>query len=251
MGLLHPGEPAVWPANAPATPPEPVAEPAHTGHPFGPAFNLLLQAYDFVKDLGCDRWEFAVEIHALAQTGLTINDIRWLLHKGYAVHAEEVTDRQHDHRVFIPQPGLVLSGRTCLMLTDLGVGSLRATLGLPATAWPPWCDPRRQPGDPAVEVQPSWDSDRQELRVAGVLVKEFKVPAPNQEIILSTFQEERWPPRIDDPLSPACNLDPKRRLHDTINSLNRRQKNRLLRFMGDGSGEGVRWQLLRTSEAAG
>jgi hypothetical protein len=44
-------------------------------------------------------------------------------------------------------------------------------------------------------------------------------------------------------LSPSPDVEPKRRLHDTINSLNRNQKNQLLRFFGDGSGTGIRWEF--------
>lgn len=58
------------------------------------------------------------------------------------------------------------------------------------------------------------------------------------------FEEEGWPPRIDDPLPPLAQLDPRRRLHDTIKALNRKQKRALLRFMGDGSGEGIRWEFI-------
>jgi hypothetical protein len=65
-----------------------------------------------------------------------------------------------------------------------------------------------------------------------------------QEAILMAFEEEKWPPRIDDPLPGNADLLPKRRLHDTIKSLNRNQKNCLVRFMGDGTGEGVRWELV-------
>ena len=60
-----------------------------------------------------------------------------------------------------------------------------------------------------------------------MIVKEFKVPAANQEAILAAFQEEGWVPRIDDPLAPQLNQDSKRWLHDTINSLNRNQKHEL------------------------
>jgi hypothetical protein len=77
------------------------------------------------------------------------------------------------------------------------------------------------------------------------VVKQFKSPAMNQETILTAFEEENWPPRIDDPLPPEPDLDPKRRLHATINSLNGRQKNPLIRFVGDGTGEGVRWELVQ------
>ena len=58
------------------------------------------------------------------------------------------------------------------------------------------------------------------------------------------FEEEEWPPRVDDPLPPQRDLEPKRRLHDTLRSLNRHQQNTLIRFKGDGTGEGIRWTLV-------
>jgi hypothetical protein len=94
-------------------------------------------------------------------------------------------------------------------------------------------------------VVPTWDRDRQELRLGEDVVKCFKTPAPNQELILAAFEEEGWPVHIYDPLPPHPDQDPRRRLHDTINSLNRNQKKSLVRFMGDGSGQGVRWDLNR------
>ena len=57
-----------------------------------------------------------------------------------------------------------------------------------------------------------------------LLVKRFKVPAPNQEMILAAFEEESWPVRIDDPLPVHPCLAAKRRLHETITSLNRHQR---------------------------
>ena len=75
-------------------------------------------------------------------------------------------------------------------------------------------------------------------------MKHFKLPAPNQEAILMAFEEEGWVPRIDDPIPPADDQDAKQRLRDTIKSLNRNQKNRLIRFSGDGHGEGVLWEPL-------
>ena len=66
----------------------------------------------------------------------------------------------------------------------------------------------------------------------------------NQEAILAAFQEDGWPARIDDPLPPVAETDPKRRLSDTIKCLNRKQQNALVRFSGDGTGEGVLWDLV-------
>lgn len=95
-----------------------------------------------------------------------------------------------------------------------------------------------------VHQKPRWDPDRRMLFVGAVAIKEFKVPAPNQEAIIAAFHEENWPVRIDDPLSPRPDLDPKRRIHDTISSLNRNQEPQLLHFLGDGNGLGIRWQLI-------
>ncbi len=97
-------------------------------------------------------------------------------------------------------------------------------------------------------MTPTWDRDRQELKWGPSLVKQFKLPSINQQTILMAFEEEHWPPRIDDPLPPDDDMDPKRRLNDTIKSLNRNQKNRRIRFLGDGSGRGVRWEPIRETD---
>jgi hypothetical protein len=74
------------------------------------------------------------------------------------------------------------------------------------------------------------------------LVKAFHQLAPNQELILAAFEEEAWPPRIDDPLPVMEDHRSKDRLHETIKALNRHQKCRRIRFRGDGTGSGVRWE---------
>lgn len=96
-------------------------------------------------------------------------------------------------------------------------------------------------------IRPFWDMERRELKVGEWLVKCFRVPALNQTTILAAFEEDQWPPRIDDPIPPRYDQDPKRRLHDTINSLNRNQQHPMLRFLGDGSGHGVLWELVRSA----
>jgi hypothetical protein len=76
------------------------------------------------------------------------------------------------------------------------------------------------------------------------LVKWFRVPAGNQETILAAFHEQRWSAHIDDPLPQRPGIDPKERLRAAIRRLNGRQLRRLLRFRGDGTGMGVRWELV-------
>src|SRR5262249_26296993 len=77
----------------------------------------------------------------------------------------------------------------------------------------------------------------------GMVVKRYRVPARNQELILSAFEEEGWPEHIDDPLPVRYDIDPRMRLHDAIHRLNGRQINRLVRFKGNGTGTGVFWEL--------
>ena len=73
-------------------------------------------------------------------------------------------------------------------------------------------------------------------------MKQFKVPSPTQEALLAAFEEEGWPAAIDDPLPPISGQDPKSRMRNTIRHLNANQKNRLLYFRGDGSGQRILWE---------
>jgi hypothetical protein len=46
-------------------------------------------------------------------------------------------------------------------------------------------------------------------------------------------------------MPPQGDVDPKRRLHETIKALNGRRLARLIRFRGDGTGQGVLWEWVR------
>jgi hypothetical protein len=213
------------------------------------ALKLLLESHAYAEDLGGSPWDFAVEMPSLRELGITNSDVRWLVAKQLLDHAREITMPGEERRSFQQCNHLTLSKKTCFVLTAQGLDFARHN-GNGADELPRAASSAHDPmlhfpqlkarnGRPA----PVWDRDRQELRVGDQVVKQFKVPATNQETILAAFQEEHWPPRIDDPLPPQKDQDPKRRLHDTINSLNRNQKRPLLRFLGDGSGQGVRWEF--------
>lgn len=218
------------------------------------ALGLLLESYDYAQDVGCDLWEFAVEADHLLPLGVTASDCRWLHYRGLVEHARELTAIGEDRRSFRRGGVLKINRRTCFVLTQTGEQYARALAGdaavipmMPAPDLPPSFLAKKSslPRDLAPNVTPTWDRDRQQLRVGRIIVKEFKVPAPNQEAILAAFQEENWVPRIDDPLPPLADVEPKRRLHDTISSLNRNQREPLIRFLGDGSGQGARWEFTR------
>jgi hypothetical protein len=213
------------------------------------ALLLLVEAYEYAQELERDVWDFAVEIDALRQAGYSNNEFRWLVCQGFTDHAPETTLPGSETRSFSRPPhgpGLMFSPRTAFVLTHSGFrfarGALHNVLSRAFLVGVPYA--KNGNGARAHHgLKPRWDRDRQELRVGDILVKQFKVPAANQERVLAAFEEEGWPVHIDDPLPPAPDQDPKRRLHDTINSLNRNQKRRLVRFVGDGTGQGVRWQL--------
>lgn len=94
-------------------------------------------------------------------------------------------------------------------------------------------------GSPVDTEPPRWDDNLRELRLRGQRCKQFRQPAKNQVTILRTFQDDDWPGRIDDPLPGVHGKDLKRRLRETVRSLNVNMH--LLHFECDGTGEGVIW----------
>lgn len=227
------------------------------------ALSALLQSSEYAKELDRSVWDFAVEISVLRKAGLTNSDLRWLLCKGFVAHGCELSTDSQESRTFRESEKLAFSRRSCFVAKEPGIDFIRSVLDLDVSVQPAL--PENRPSECGVghingkqirDVEPDgtngrvealvpvWDRDRQELRVGNQLVKQFKAPAPNQELILSAFQEDGWPIRIDDPLPPNGNQDPKRRLHDTINSLNRCHKVFLIHFKGDGRASGIRWDLV-------
>ncbi|MAG93437.1 MAG: hypothetical protein CMJ48_06785 [Planctomycetaceae bacterium] len=209
---------------------------------------LLLKARSYSSSLDRSSWDLAVEIDRLRELGLDESDFRWLVCKGFVEHAREISFPGQERREFRVPGGLLFHESTSFVLTDAGAAAAREhhvgegsvegngerVAHSASTA---------QPCPDADELHaPHWDDERRELSYADSLIKRFRSPSPNQETILQAFEEEHWRHRIDDPLPPVRNRDSKRRLHDTIVSLNRNQKNRLLRFMGDGTGLGINWE---------
>jgi hypothetical protein len=211
-----------------------------TAHRFQTALQILLEAHQYAHDLKCDVWQFAVEIDTLSALGLTNNDLRWLLHQNYVDQAREVTEDGNHLRQFGPNGGRKIDAFSRFILTPAGVLLSQSASDCELTS----CvdGPSLSVGPKCLLHLPTWDKDRRILRFGPELVKQFKTPAPNQEVVLAAFEEEGWPVRIDDPLPMHPAIDPKRRLHDTINSLNRNQLVRRLRFIGNGCGEAIRWE---------
>ena len=106
----------------------------------------LAIAHAYARDVRCDPWQFAVEISRLTDLGLTASGLRWLVEKGYVVHACEVTQPGDDARRFAPGCNTAFGEETRLLLTDSGIlfagviDTSRTLLGLAdqAAARKPW-----------------------------------------------------------------------------------------------------------------
>ncbi len=217
------------------------------------ALGELLEAHYYDTDLRQPDREFAVALGRLAEAGLTHNDLRWLLAKGFIEqtkkHGGTVRARNRVNRSATVDS---FSRRTRVVLTEAGLAFANQVFQAPPGSVPispsPLMREGRGEGDSPVSTPkytstplPRWDPGTRTLWLGSTLVKQFKVPALNQELVLSAFDEEGWPCSIDDPLPPILTIDPKRRLHDTIIRLNRNQRSALIRFHGNGNGLAIHW----------
>ncbi len=200
------------------------------------ALRELAASWEYARDVGSDPWEFAVEIGDLVALGLGRSGLRWLATKGYVQHGREVASAAPSRR-FQSKVSLAFTARTCFLLTDAGRAWLAADGSTPAVL--------RLDQEDAVP-SPHWDQRMRTLYLGDRVVKLYRVLAPNQEKVLSAFEEESWPHVIDDPIppDPAAESSSEMRLRDTIRRLNSNQVNHLLHFYGDGTGCHVLWEAV-------
>lgn len=222
---------------------------------------VLWRAYIGAQYTGASVWDFAPRIDRLCEAGMTSSDLRWLVAKGFAEHGQETTGHRDSHRSFRRSNSYFFHNQSWLTLTPSGATlaedvfrggapSPQETRSAPAVvASETAALANTRPAayeitiPPTFALKPRWDAIRRELSWAGRIVKRFRVPALNQETILSVFEEEGWAEHIHDPLPANNHIDAPTRLHDAINRLNRCQINPLIRFHGDGKGTGVFWEL--------
>ena len=207
---------------------------------FAVALCLLRDAVSDARAIACDVWEFAVGIDELLAAGLRSTDLRWLLAHGLVEHAVEEPQPNAPRRQFRQIANLSFTPLASFVLTPTGEAVVRAW-GERGEMMGPWAGSPDTPGRQGNSLIPVWDSNTRELFFGGQLVKCFRTPAANQELILTVFEEEGWPKRMDDPLTGSSGHDPKQRLHDAVNRLNRNQMNSLVRFFRDGTGQGICW----------
>lgn len=199
---------------------------------------LLLEAHELARDLKQSEWEFALQLPSLHARKVSDSQIRWLICQKWVEHRMERASSAKGARSFLSAATLRFSAESCFALTHEGVaaamrfvkvereGNTKTTVDSSARH----------------ERRPFYDAALRTLFFDKVVVKQFRVPAANQELVLLAFQEENWPPRLHDPIPCKQEVDTKRRLGDTIKQLNARQKTRRILFRGDGTGCGIVWE---------
>ena len=192
--------------------------------------DALVQASDYAHHCDAPIWTFALTYRELRNYGLIDNDLRFLLLNQLLMHGAESTEQCAQRKIDVVET-MVFGEPSSFILTKKGYEWAQRLLRASGQA------------ESDEMLKPIWDGDRHRLTLSGTVVKEFKLPSPNQECILSAFQAADWPPSIDDPLPFHAEFEPKRRLNDTIKGLNRNQKDARIRFCGDGTGCAVLWEF--------
>lgn len=209
------------------------------------ALSSLREALAYTHDLGCSAWEFAVEISTLRRLQVSDSDLRWLVLRGLIEHGIELTQRDEPRRRFRSSEQTRFAKRSCFVLAPAGVevtDELLSGEAPGAVEAAPMSRERRQRRRCKYDDRPSpnWDRNRLELRVGLVVVRRYTIPAAHQESILTAFEEEHWPPCIDDPL-PRHGCGPVR-LRQAIDQLNHGQKQPLIEFFSDRNAQTVGWR---------
>ncbi len=208
---------------------------------FSAFLKALGEAIEYSVDLSASPWDFALRCSQAKSYDVNCNDLQWMLRKGWIKHRDIYSS------VATSVNAGEIGETSCFIISEVGLDVARDFFHESPVYPMPGCDVSdgrsANPAAAATE-KPSWNFERRELIFLGKVVKRFRWPAPNQEMILGVFAEEGWPAKIVDPLPQENGLEPKRRLGDTIKCLNRNQFSRLIRFRGDGTGEGVLWERL-------
>ncbi len=202
------------------------------------ALGVLLDAHKTAQCAHRSTDDFACQLPNLQRSGVSETDLRYLVAEGLALHLTEFTAPGDSRRRFHGVNNLRFSEASSFVLTVRGLARAAELLGDLAA-------PRRETSDrDRAAPSPRFDLVCRTLFLGVHVVKRFRVPATNQELILRVFEEEGWPPRILDPLPQIPGVDPKKRLHDAMYRLNTRQQRPLLAFVGDGTSKGLLWRRI-------
>lgn len=193
-----------------------------------PKANLPDYAEAILKDLYC-RLGLPQRATRLKLEVLSPREVILLESRGLPAEALPIDVASATLSIVARQRGITLERALLDLSRDLDMvstgryESMRRAIGEPVGAY-------------AISV-PVWDAASGELRFNGEVARRISGRARNLRLLLDSFEEQNWRPRIDSPFPRAV---VSRQLRDTLETLN--DGLRLIIFRGDGSGSGVEWR---------
>jgi hypothetical protein len=189
-----------------------------------------------------DPRERLIPLKALPEEWIGTPTLLWMLYQGHVEHFRAGGSSTPGEGTLQPVESVLLLESSCFALTDEGdafTGRFLCSL----------LEEQEENREGAWELfvvgklLPRYDQTLRRFTWGRHLLKCFRQPAGNQETVLCTAEELAWLAWFDDPLPRTAGINPKQRLHDTINALNRNQKPYLVHFKGDGSGARFGWEM--------
>jgi len=204
------------------------------------SLDLLASRWDALEQQ-VDPRSRAVGLTRLKDCGATESLLLWMLYHDFVAHvrpapepprADGVQEARGDSLVFGETSAFALTARGETFV-DAFLARVLSTPEDFQTAWD---------GLVLGRLIPCYHREERVLTWGRRVLKAYRQPSANQELILCTAEELRWPAWFDDPLLHKSPKKSKIRLHDTIKFLNRNQTPHLLHFKGDGTGTRVGWE---------
>jgi hypothetical protein len=204
------------------------------------ALALLRRAWDRAGPLQVRMWPCALPARDLWAAGVDNVVLRGLQLLRCIEQRREPSEHRGRKREFEKVRPAKISARSCFVLTPHGRSFTQGILAANPTG--PWAQLLgKEVG--RTEPRPKYVREDRVLLWQGRPVKRFpKQPAHNQVLVLTAWEEQDFRSPLLDPLPRRSGVDPRTRFHDTIKALNRNQVNPLLRFRGNGTGEGAIWE---------
>jgi hypothetical protein len=212
------------------------------------AYMELLLARWECTDLGQSPREHPVPLCRLHELGIPDDILLWMLFHDHIEHLHTSPKRQRgtyreNRTPCQPAKSLTFTAESCFALNDRGAEFADAFL---ADALLPQFEGAFEDAWQKLIMGllvPAYHRDERVFTWGEHVLKRFRQPAVNQELVLISAEELDWPEWFDDPLHRKNGHNPKTLLHDTIKDLNRRQSEWLIHFKGDGSGRRIGWEL--------
>lgn len=201
--------------------------------------SALLQlacAHSLAASMNRPLARFAVDLNLLQRRGGSITGMRWLLSTGYAEHF--LRRSPSSVRLQRVAPDAEMNENSWFLPTAHGLeiaGQIRQADQV---------NPSSSNGHSMTRLKPHWDDSTWELRLGNQLIKRYTQSAPNQFLILQSFQELNWRAMIDSPLLISRRVDPHKRLLNAVQRLNHGQLVSRIRFHADAGGKKIRWELI-------